>query len=124
MLCVLCLSFVSFCWPWSCLSSDLTISVCPFGIFEFLLFHFNIYSFLILHAVFNSLILIGYLFLICRLTFRGVRNGRIRHGMDLMSHFQYSFPFSQFIHYSLSSVLGSFQTGRGAIAHCKLHIHY
>ena len=36
VLCVLCLSFVSFCWPWSCLSSDLTIYVCPFGIFEFL----------------------------------------------------------------------------------------
>src|SRR5210317_1120215 len=36
VLCVLCLSFVSFCWPWSCLSSDLMISVCPFGIFEFL----------------------------------------------------------------------------------------
>ena len=30
------LSFVSFCWPWSCLSFDLTIFVCPFGIFEFL----------------------------------------------------------------------------------------
>ena len=37
MFCYLCLSFVSFCWPWSCLSSDLTIYVCPFGIFEFLL---------------------------------------------------------------------------------------
>ena len=36
VLSVLCLSFVSFCWPWSYLSSDLTISVCPFGIFEFL----------------------------------------------------------------------------------------
>ena len=24
---------VAFCWSWSCLSSDLTISVCPFGIF-------------------------------------------------------------------------------------------
>ena len=27
----------SFLLPWSCLSSGLTISVCPFGIFEFLL---------------------------------------------------------------------------------------
>ena len=32
VLCVLCLFLVSFCWPWSCLSSD-------FGIFEFLLLH-------------------------------------------------------------------------------------
>ena len=31
---VLCLSFVSFCLSCSCLSSDLTIFVCPFGIFE------------------------------------------------------------------------------------------
>ena len=36
VLCVLCLSFVSFCWLWYCLSSNLTISVCPYGIFEFL----------------------------------------------------------------------------------------
>ena len=33
--------FVSFCWPWSCLSSDLTISVCPYGIFEFLFVELN-----------------------------------------------------------------------------------
>ena len=38
VLSVLCLSFVSFCWLWFCLSSDLTISVCPFGIFQFLLY--------------------------------------------------------------------------------------
>ena len=31
------MSFDLFCWPWSCLSSDLTISVCPFGIFKFLM---------------------------------------------------------------------------------------
>ena len=35
VLCVLYLTIVSFCWPRSCLSSD--ISVCPFGIFELLL---------------------------------------------------------------------------------------
>ena len=27
---------VLFCWPWSCLSCDLSICVCPFVIFEFL----------------------------------------------------------------------------------------
>ena len=37
VLCVLCLSFISFCWPWSSLSSELTISDCLFGIFEFIL---------------------------------------------------------------------------------------
>ena len=31
------MSLVSFCWTWSCLSYDLMISVCPFGMFEFLL---------------------------------------------------------------------------------------
>ena len=36
VLCVLYLSFVSFCWPWSCLSSDFMIFVCSFGNFEFL----------------------------------------------------------------------------------------
>ena len=35
--CVLCLSFVSFCCSWFCLSSDFTICVCPFGFFEFLI---------------------------------------------------------------------------------------
>ena len=46
---VLCLSFVSYCWSLSCLSSDLTIFVCTSGIFEclqsvsqrFLLFHIS-----------------------------------------------------------------------------------
>ena len=35
VLCVLYFFFVSLCWSWSCLSSDFTISVCPFGSFEF-----------------------------------------------------------------------------------------
>ena len=34
MLCALCLSFVTFCWPWSCKSPDLTISVFPFWYFR------------------------------------------------------------------------------------------
>ena len=36
VLCILCLSFL-FCWPLSCLSSDLTIFVCPFIILELFL---------------------------------------------------------------------------------------
>ena len=35
VLCVLCLYVVSVCWPRPCLSSNLTISVCLFGILEF-----------------------------------------------------------------------------------------
>ena len=48
----LCLSFNSFCCPWSRLSFDFTNSVCPLGIFELLSLHLNCGDILILSLYF------------------------------------------------------------------------
>ena len=42
----------SYCFPWSCQSSDLTISVCSFDIFKFLLQYLTYFPLLKLHFVY------------------------------------------------------------------------
>ena len=53
-------AFISFCWPWSCLSSEVTISVYPLGIFDLVMW--RLWNFDVILEMMSSVCLVEFLF--------------------------------------------------------------